>query len=404
VSTTAKTSKPKKPLSKTQNNIEELEELKAALNAIQNGEVDALFVSTPEGRKVYTLSSAEQPYRLLLEKMGQGALMLLPDGRIIFANEQFAKMWGLTLSDLNGKKIQDIFDRETEIDKLLQHLNLTKNPVNRTVPVFSKKGKPLVVYISLGILKMGKSMMNYLIMTDITKDEETKRLSTIGQTAGMVGHDIRNPLQAITGDLYLTMQDLKEMPNNAAKQSMQETLNNIQDNVFYINKIVSDLQDYTRPLKPFLEKVNVRDLINSTLILVNVPENITTEINSDQNLILKIDAAYIKRALTNLILNAIQAMPNGGKLTINATPMKDKATISVEDTGVGIPDSVKAKLFTPLFTTKSKGQGLGLAVVKRFVEGLNGKISFESMEDSGTKFIIEIPLMQELDKQNPTYA
>lgn len=94
----------------------------------------------------------------------------------------------------------------------------------------------------------------------------------------------------------------------------------------------------------------------------------------------------------NLVNNAVQAMPKGGKLTIEAHTTKDKVIISVKDTGVGIPEEVKPNLFTPLFTTKSKGQGLGLAVVKRLVEGLNGKVSFESEEGKETKFIVELPL------------
>ena len=84
-------------------------------------------------------------------------------------------------------------------------------------------------------------------------------------------------------------------------------------------------------------------------------------------------------------------MPNGGKLTLTVAKKGDKTLITVEDNGVGISEEVKTKLFTPLFTTKSKGQGLGLAVVKRLIESLNGKITFESVEGKGTKFIIELP-------------
>jgi len=84
-------------------------------------------------------------------------------------------------------------------------------------------------------------------------------------------------------------------------------------------------------------------------------------------------------------------MPNEGKLTVQANKKKDKITICVADSGVGIPEDVKTKLFTPLFTTKSKGQGLGLAVVKRLVEVLKGEITFESQPNKGTKFIVELP-------------
>jgi signal transduction histidine kinase len=85
-------------------------------------------------------------------------------------------------------------------------------------------------------------------------------------------------------------------------------------------------------------------------------------------------------------------MPRGGKLTINAKMHNDAVKITVEDTGVGIPEDVKAKMFTPLFTTKSKGQGFGLPVVKRLVEAQGGTIGFESEVGKGTKFIVTLPL------------
>jgi signal transduction histidine kinase len=95
------------------------------------------------------------------------------------------------------------------------------------------------------------------------------------------------------------------------------------------------------------------------------------------------------------VINAVQAMPNEGSLIVQVKRTeRNLAVFTVEDTGVGIPEDVKGKLFTPLFTTKSKGQGLGLAVVKRLVEGLNGNIRVESEEGKGTKFIIELPIKE----------
>jgi signal transduction histidine kinase len=106
------------------------------------------------------------------------------------------------------------------------------------------------------------------------------------------------------------------------------------------------------------------------------------------------DRSIIRRVLTNLIINAIQAMPNGGKLNIGSSRKDNNILIIVEDTGSGIPEGIKPKLFTPMLTTKAKGQGLGLAVVKRLVEALDGTISFESEEGKGTKFLIELPSHQ----------
>ena len=221
--------------------------------------------------------------------------------------------------------------------------------------------------------------------------KEAEWLAAIGATAGMVGHDIRNPLQAITGDLFLLKQDAQALPAVEVKQAMCESIDAIDENIAYINKIVSDLQNYTKPLKPNIEKVNLKELFRSMLIMANISHAVTLEVNVDDELTVKSDFDYLLRALTNLAINAKQAMPNGGKLTLTVAKKGDKTLITVEDNGVGISEEVKTKLFTPLFTTKSKGQGLGLAVVKRLIESLNGKITFESVEGKGTKFIIELP-------------
>ena len=103
------------------------------------------------------------------------------------------------------------------------------------------------------------------------------------------------------------------------------------------------------------------------------------------------DQALLKRILSNLINNAAQAMPNGGKLTLYAYQEANDTVITVEDTGLGIPEEVKPKLFTPLFTTKSKGQGFGLAVVKRMTEALEGTVTFESESGKGTVFMVRLP-------------
>ena len=226
--------------------------------------------------------------------------------------------------------------------------------------------------------------------TKALKDSE--RMAAIGATASMVGHDIRNPLQAITGDLYLLKQEIDDSVDDAKKREMQESVDSIEENVTYINKIVSDLQDYTRPIKPKIEEVNPKDIVNTTMKALNIASNIETEVDVTEGWTLRTDGAYLRRVLTNLINNAAQAMPNGGKLTVAAHARKSHAIITIKDTGVGVPKEIKEKLFEPLFTTKPKGQGLGLAVVKRLVEGLNGKVSFESEEGKGTKFTITLPL------------
>ena len=209
----------------------------------------------------------------------------------------------------------------------------------------------------------------------------------------MVGHDIRNPLQAIISATYLVKEDLTCLQQNEIKQSLIESMKEIEEQTSYINKIVSDLQDYSKRLSPLIEEIDLKQLLENLLISTETDENVTmtSEIKDDVKKV-KVDPDYLKRILTNLITNAEQAMPNGGKITITATKEKDTCIITVEDSGEGIPEDIKSKIFTPLFTTKSKGQGFGLAVSKRLANAMGGDINFESEKGNGSKFKVILPL------------
>ncbi len=227
---------------------------------------------------------------------------------------------------------------------------------------------------------------------DITERKNAERLATIGATAGMVGHDIRNPLQTIAGELFLAREGLKAMPSGEGKACMRESLDTIEEQMNYVNKIVSDLQDYARPLKPKLEQVKLKSIVDTVLTSINSPQKIKVKcLIAEEANALQTDKTYLQRILQNLIMNSIQAMPDGGRLTISAQRNSDKVTLIVEDSGEGIPREVRDRLFTPLFTMKSKGQGFGLAVVKKFTEGLGGVITFDSDVGRGTRFIVELP-------------
>lgn len=220
---------------------------------------------------------------------------------------------------------------------------------------------------------------------------KSQRLTAIGEAAAMVGHDLRNPLQAIVNTIYLANKKLASSGND----EVREVLRTIGEQVEYMNKIVSDLQDYARPLNPQLAETSVHDLINNTLAAISVPSNVEVSIEIEHDLDfpkLTVDPSYVKRVLDNLTINAFQAMPEGGRLTIRAYARDSIANIEFRDTGVGISKENLEKMFQPFFTTKAKGQGLGLAVCKRLVEALNGKITVESKVGKGTTFSVKIPL------------
>lgn len=221
--------------------------------------------------------------------------------------------------------------------------------------------------------------------------KDAERLAAIGATAGMVGHDIRNPLQAIIGDIYFAKKDLVKMPDSPVRERIRESITSIESSVGYINKIVQDLQDYARPIQITMQKTNLEELCNEVLFSLNDP-GISPECKVQKSAqTIQTDVLILKRILTNLSSNAVQAMPKGGNLALRAHKEENDIIITVTDTGVGIPNDIADKLFTPMFTTKAKGQGFGLAVVKRMTEALGGSVTFSSEVGKGTVFTIRLP-------------
>jgi signal transduction histidine kinase len=246
-------------------------------------------------------------------------------------------------------------------------------------------------------LRSHSEHLERLVEERTRKLKDAERMVAIGETAAMVGHDIRNPLQTIEGAVYIAKEEIRSVPSRTQEISnIEEMLNTIREETKYVDKIVSDLQDYARPLAPELEETHAQQLFDSILADNPVPQNIEVSmtIEQDSSTIL-VDPTMMKRILTNLVTNALQAMPDGGKLTITASKKQDEVYITVQDTGQGILDENKAKIFQPLFSTKAKGQGLGLAVVKRLVEAHNGTIAFNTEVGKGTTFTVAIPLAKE---------
>jgi len=288
------------------------------------------------------------------------------------------------------EKVQDLMAFYSKLSDMISKLSYSNLKLAKSLQ--KQKDLQSKLEIKASEVEEYASRMEDLAEERAQKLKDSERLAAIGQTAGMVGHDIRNPLQAMISELYLERSDIESLPNGEAKQNLQESISSIEENVCYINKIVADLQDFARPLNPKKEPVEVEQAIKDALNIVKVPSNIVVKVTTQNNLpLLNTDSTMLKRILVNLIQNAVQAMTNGGNLTIETTSEKQQIKITIQDTGEGIPQQVQAKLFTPLITTKSKGQGFGLAVVKRMTEAIGGSISFETQESKGTIFTVQIP-------------
>ena len=265
----------------------------------------------------------------------------------------------------------------------------------RVSKVFLENGEAQLTRTEVQTRLMDYTMRLHRLLEEnrenVEKLKASERLVAIGQTAGMVGHDLRTPLQSVIGEVYLAKTELMDLPDSKQKRKLQECLEFISEQILYMDKVVGDLQAFVAGFSASIREIKLRQLIISTLAQVVIPENVKTTLLVRDDLVLETDPELLKRAITNLIVNSIQAMPQGGELTVKAQSNRSEVSISVEDTGGGIPDHIKPKLFTPLFTTKAKGQGFGLAAVKRIMEALDGTVTFESEVGNGTKFNLTLP-------------
>jgi PAS domain S-box-containing protein len=219
---------------------------------------------------------------------------------------------------------------------------------------------------------------------------KSERFAAIGELAGMIGHDLRNPLTGIKNAAYY-LKKKDELATGTQKKEMLQTIDKCVD---YSNKVINDLLDYSREIHIDLQECSPRQLIAETLTMINLPENIRIVNNLHDNPRITVDPEKTQRVFLNLIKNAIDALPHGGKISIKSKVVGDKIQISVSDNGTGISKEVLPKLFSPLFTTKAQGMGFGLAICKRIIEAHGGTISVRTVKDRGTAFVIKLPIEQ----------
>jgi signal transduction histidine kinase len=168
----------------------------------------------------------------------------------------------------------------------------------------------------------------------------------------------------------------------------------IQNNVTFSDKIINDLLDYSREIHLEKTKTTLNNVLHEALNLINIPSAIQTSYNISKTHEVTADFNKLKRVFVNLIKNAVDAMPNGGNLEIRTEPSENNIRIIIVDNGQGISDQNQKNLFQPLFTTKAKGMGFGLAICQRIIEAHDGKIIIRSTLGKGTTVTVELPIKQ----------
>lgn len=237
-----------------------------------------------------------------------------------------------------------------------------------------------------------------VILRDITKLRRLQqtanrhdRLKDLGELAAHLAHEIRNPLGGIKGFANLLQQELDERPD--LKQMASYIVQGADD----LNRFVSNVLVYARPFQLQVENVDLVQLIEELRQLMQADSawnsKITFSIQSPvAQLLVPLDPQLFKTALLNLFVNAVQAMPEGGSLSVTLEPEASWVTVRIEDTGAGIAPENLPKIFTPFFTTKEAGNGLGLEEVHKVIQAHQGWIEVNSEQGKGTLFTIKIPL------------
>ncbi|MCK5634169.1 MAG: PAS domain S-box protein, partial [Anaerolineales bacterium] len=214
-----------------------------------------------------------------------------------------------------------------------------------------------------------------------------EKLAVLGQLAGGVGHELRNPLGVISNAVYF----LRESQAGADEKTV-EYLDILTEEVQNANAIISDLLDMGRSRPPERNVITISSAMAKVLGKVPSPEDMEVSWDvPDIEPTVFVDEGQIGIVFRNLVENAFQAMPEGGKLTLEVVPDRDKVLLRVSDNGTGISEENMSMIFEPLFTTKQRGIGLGLAISKTLVEANGGHIEAESAEGRGTTFTVFLP-------------
>jgi signal transduction histidine kinase len=216
-----------------------------------------------------------------------------------------------------------------------------------------------------------------------------ERLAAIGQLASTIGHELRNPLGVLSNAVYLLRGDLGHTPGDAARRHLATA----EREVSAATVIVSDLLEFARQRDPVFGDVDVAALVHEVLAVLPPPTGVLVTADVDATVTVRADRDQLRQLLLNLMSNAYQSMPEGGRVTVGAVSGGGVVTMWVTDTGLGIPGDVRARLFEPFFTTKARGVGLGLAVCSRVVEAHHGEIAVESSPGEGSTFRVTLPML-----------
>ena len=356
-------------------------------------------------------------YKTVIQNINAGLLTVDLDGEITFANKRAAELLGCEVQELLGKNIRHIFKQSQEAEKFLRLIRLPDRRIHdRETRFVRMNGKDILVNIDASPLKDESNQFEgaSILFRDITQVhhlreqvERMERLALLGELSAGIAHEIRNPLAGIKAAAQVLQENYS--PDDVPSQLIERIVREVDK----ANRLLKEFFKFARPTPPKFAYYDIQMIIDSVYLLLAPrlkKRNIKFVEHAEENIPqVYVDETQIEQVILNLFLNAIDAMPAGGTISVNVYKKKlnlldsekEKYAISdkelfyvlveVSDTGVGIPPEQLPKIFNPFFTTKPEGLGLGLSICSRLIEENRGKIDVVSKKGKGTTFIIALP-------------
>ncbi|MFQ5834981.1 MAG: ATP-binding protein, partial [bacterium] len=351
----------------------------------------------------------------ILRCMNSGVMVMDLDGKITTLNAVGERILNLSSEELKDVSLHDIKRIEGLSRLLAKTLKTEKTYVGHevTIQMLDKNpgNKMIPLQVSTSVLRDNnhRALGVIAVFRDISQIKQleeqlqrSKKLAALGEMSAGVAHEIRNPLGVIKSSAQMLRDEFKPVETRG---EYQELTTFIIEEVNRLNRVITEFLSFARPTPPNLQRVNINEIIDKTIQLIASQEKVTPDVKikveTSKNLpVLMGDPEQIIQALLNIVLNSLQAMPDGGELRIAVRGADDAEEkypasliqIQITDTGEGIPVSIRDKIFNPFFTTKEEGSGLGLAIAHKIIENHKGFIEVESEVRKGTTFKIFLPL------------
>src|ERR1700732_3812589 len=334
----------------------------------------------------------------LMSKLQDGLMLFTRDSRVVLVSASVERFLGRPRRELLGRPALAEFSNATgSRGSSLQTLDRSSPVPQREIEFPSGKR----VQISLDFIQeKGPQIGALLTMRDAEsvrriedEIEMSRRLSANGRITRGVAHEVKNPINAIVLHLQLLQGKLRQIDPDTRRH-----MDIIGNEIHRLDRVVQILVDFTRPRDLHLEETDLRRLLEDGVQLAGPDASrhgvtIVSELPS-QPLTVKVDTDFIKQAILNVVLNGVQAMPDGGKLTVSARREDDMVVTEIRDQGGGIPADAQDKIFELYFTTKKEGTGIGLAQTYQILQWHYGSVDFESVLGTGTTFRLRLPLAQ----------